>query len=303
MASWYNNILTKTTSQISSLRSTLLSSDADGDTEDDTHVCRVLRNYYSDKGRPFPPWLPPDPKAAAPPPAQTLYSQPQVGSRYGGLGQQQQQGGGGPGSSGALSSLWDSGPAPQQQQQQSLRAGRLAPNAAAGVGPAGRMGGGGGRDDAVMPRPLPSQRAGSYQSATAASPQPTGASAQDRLRQRLWGGSSSRTSSPSQSATGSGQQGPFQPPSANSVGGGSSNSKSSKYEDRFAPSGSYDSGRGGGGGGAYMGANAPWSSGGGEYGGGGGGSGAGGGAGGGGRQGLPSGPRRQGLPSGPRGYR
>ncbi|KAL3957259.1 hypothetical protein ACCO45_007837 [Purpureocillium lilacinum] len=55
MTSWYNNLLTKTTSQISSLRSTLLSSDADGDTEDDTHVCRVLRNYYADKGRPFPP--------------------------------------------------------------------------------------------------------------------------------------------------------------------------------------------------------------------------------------------------------
>ncbi|POR36970.1 Uncharacterized protein TPAR_02828, partial [Tolypocladium paradoxum] len=65
MTSWYSNLLTKTSSQISSLRSTLLASDADGDSEDDTHVCRVLRNYYADKGRPLPPWLPPDPKAAA----------------------------------------------------------------------------------------------------------------------------------------------------------------------------------------------------------------------------------------------
>ncbi|KHN95686.1 Mak16 protein [Metarhizium album ARSEF 1941] len=51
MASWYTNILTRTTSQISSLRSTLLASENDGDSEDDTHVCRVLRNYYGDKGR------------------------------------------------------------------------------------------------------------------------------------------------------------------------------------------------------------------------------------------------------------
>lgn len=65
MASWYSNLLTKTSSQISSLRSTLLSGESDGDTEDDTHVCRVLRGYYAEKGRPFPAWLPPIPK---PPP-------------------------------------------------------------------------------------------------------------------------------------------------------------------------------------------------------------------------------------------
>ncbi|KID61344.1 major facilitator superfamily transporter sugar, partial [Metarhizium hybridum] len=86
MTSWYSNILTRTTSQISSLRSTLLASENDGDTEDDTHVCRVLRNYYGDKGRPLPSWLPPDPKAPPAPAAQQpLYVQPQVGARYGGL--------------------------------------------------------------------------------------------------------------------------------------------------------------------------------------------------------------------------
>ena len=197
MTSWYSNILTKTTSQISSLRSTLLSGEADGDTEDDTHVCRVLRNYYTDKGRPLPPWLPPDPKAPAQQAPQTLYAQPQVGSRYGGLGQQAG------GSSTGLSSLWDSGPSQQQQPAQpaSLRAGR--PPSQRQPPP---------REE-VVPRPLPSQRAGSVQ-------QPGGASAQDRLKQRLWG--AGRTASPQQAG-----QSPFAPP------GGSGSS----YEDRFAPGG------------------------------------------------------------------
>ncbi|KAG5913060.1 hypothetical protein E4U42_001517, partial [Claviceps africana] len=79
MSAWYSNILTRTTSQISSLRSTLLSSEQDGDTDDDTHVCRVLRNYYADKGRALPPWLPADPKAPVAP--QPLYVPQQVGAR------------------------------------------------------------------------------------------------------------------------------------------------------------------------------------------------------------------------------
>ena len=118
MATWYSNILTTTTSRISNLQRTLLSSDADGDTEDDTHVCRVLRNYYTEKGRPFPPWLPPDPKAPAPV-APVFAGQSQVGSRYGAV-QQQQTGGGS-----ALSSLWDTGggQGAQQQPPTSLRAG------------------------------------------------------------------------------------------------------------------------------------------------------------------------------------
>ncbi|KAG7119995.1 hypothetical protein HYQ44_004491 [Verticillium longisporum] len=69
MASWYKNILTNTTSQLSSLQSRLLQTENDGDTEDDTHVCRVLRAYYTQEQRPFPGWLPPDPKA--PPPGST----------------------------------------------------------------------------------------------------------------------------------------------------------------------------------------------------------------------------------------
>lgn len=264
MASWYSNLVSKTSTQISNIRTTLLSSEADGDTEDDTHVCRVLRNYYTEKGRPFPPWLPPDPKA--PPPTQPLYAQStsQIGARYGGgMGAQ----GGGAAQQGGLSSLWgDGGGAqPPPQAPQSLRAGRAQP---------APMGQRGGREE-VMARPLPSQRSGSYQSggpAAAAPPPAAGgaSSAQDRLRQRFRGGGSSRGSSPSQ-----GGQSPFQLP------GGASG---------------YDAGPAGGGGGdqPFVSNNAPWSTGDDPYAGGGGGY----------QRQAPSGAsRRQGLPSGPRGYR
>ncbi|KAL6807338.1 Sec1-binding region of Mso1 domain-containing protein [Trichoderma sp. SZMC 28013] len=263
MSSWYSNLVTKTSSQISNLRSTLLSSEADGDTEDDTHVCRVLRNYYTEKGRPFPNWLPPDPKAPPPQMTQAVYAQSQVGSRYGGLGGPQQPGAGG------LSSLWDNGPAqpPQPQIPQSLRAGR----------PATTQPGTSTRDE-LLGRGAQAPRAGSY---SGPGPAPAG-SAQDRLKQRLWG---TRTTSPSSSNG----NGPFQPP----PGGGSAGHQSQgSYEDRFAPGGSYDNSRGGGGGGGqpFVGANAPWSSNGDPYSGGGGG-------------GAANGVRRKGLPSGPRGYR
>ncbi|KAK8058664.1 hypothetical protein PG994_009112 [Apiospora phragmitis] len=261
--SWYSNILTTTTSRINNLQRTFLGGETDGDTEDDTHVCRILRGYYTEKGRPFPGWLPPDPKAPAP--VQPVASQPgQVGARYGGLTQQQ--------GSGSLSSLWR-----QQPDSQSLRRGRGAPPAARGGDQ--RLNPFGGRNsdpmagarEEIQARPLPSQRAGSYQQAAPgrdAPPSSGGGSAQDRLRQRLWGGS--RTASPAGS-------GPFQPPQAQQQqsshrggGGGGSGGGSGDYEDRFAPGGMYDGGSGdlaGGGGG--------------------------------GRPGLPSGPRR-GLPGGPR---
>ncbi|KID79338.1 uncharacterized protein G6M90_00g020710 [Metarhizium brunneum] len=196
MTSWYSNILTRTTSQISSLRSTLLASENDGDTDDDTHVCRVLRNYYGDKGRPLPSWLPPDPKAPPAPAAQQpLYVQPQVGARYGGL---QTGGAGGAGASGGFSSLWDSAPQQQQQQKQ-------------GRAPAAR--------EDVVARPVASQGAAGAGGG--------GGSAQDRLKQRLWGAG---RQSPGQAG------GQFQPPGAS-------------YEDRFAPGSSYGGQSGGGPGG------------------------------------------------------
>ncbi|KAI1746189.1 Sec1-binding region of Mso1-domain-containing protein [Xylaria scruposa] len=273
MSGWYSNIVGATTSKISNLQRSYFSGEADGDTEDDTHVCRVLRSYYTEKGKPFPGWLPPDPKA--PPPAAAVYSQPsQVGSRYGGLGQQQQQGG-------SLSSLWDNNnPAPQKQETQSLRRGRGAPPARDSPFRNSDPMAGNGRDDAQA-RPLPSQRAGSYQnqggfgSAPAPPASSGGGSAQDRLKQRLFGGS--RTASPAAS-------GPFNPPPQRGGGG------SGDYEDRFAPGGMYDARSNRGGGGSdkpYLSANSPWSNSESDF------SSSGGG-------GRPGGRRPGGLPSGPR---
>ncbi|KAI8623840.1 Sec1-binding region of Mso1-domain-containing protein [Xylariaceae sp. FL1651] len=282
MSAWYSNIVGATTSKISNLQRSYFSGEADGDTEDDTHVCRVLRSYYTEKGRPFPGWLPPDPKA--PPPAAAVYSQPsQVGSRYGGLNQQPQ--------GGNLSSLWDNNPVSQPQDVQSLRRGRGVPppmrNSDTRNSPFRNSDpmAGNGRDD-VQARPLPSQRAGSYQAqggyGSGGTPPAAsgGGSAQDRLKQRLFGGS--RTASP---AAG----GPFNPPPPQSS---SRKNGSGDYEDRFAPGGMYDAGsnRGGGGSGGdrpFLGANAPWSNSEPDY------SSSGGGGRAGGRRpgGLPSGPR------------
>ncbi|KAL1880218.1 hypothetical protein VTK73DRAFT_6046 [Phialemonium thermophilum] len=280
MTSWYSQLLTTTTTRITHLQRTLLASESDGDTEDDTHVCRVLRQYYTEKGRPFPPWLPPDPMA--PPPAAPVYAhqQPsQVGSRYGGLS--------GP-SATSLSSLWDSGGGnnsnnaaaagvPQRQSPLSLRQGR---SVGGGVDPGQRTGGG-----------LPSSTSPFSRESSSSSTPPAGGSAQDRLKQRLWGGS--KTTSPA-----GGGGGPFQPPQQQGSRYGSGSGSSDNYEDRFAPGGMYDGAGGGGGGGRstggsrpFMAANAPWATTESEYAG----NSTGGRAGG----GLPSGPRR-GLPSGPR---
>lgn len=273
MASWYSKLLTTTTSQISSLQSRILSGETDGDTEDDTHVCRVLRAYYTEQGKPFPGWLPPDPKA--PPPAAPVYAQPQVGSRYGGLAQQQP---GAPGGGTGLSSLWDSSGGARQAgapAQGSLRQNQFARGGGAGRG---QM-----EPPAAQARPLPSQRGGSYQTQNpggrnSGGTPPPGSSAQDKLKQRLWGGGS-RTTSPS-----SGTSGPFQPPRQPAGGfppGGRSGGQGGDYEGRFAPGGMYDPTQNAG--------RPSMASSAGEYGGGRSG-----------RPGLPPGGPRGGLPSGPR---
>jgi len=295
MASWYSKILTTTTSQISNLQSRLLQSENDGDTEDDTHVCRVLRAYYTEEGKPFPGWLPPDPKA--PPPVAPTYSQPQVGSRYGRLSPQQTGASTGSAATG-LSSLWDS-------------SGRTAGAGAGQQQPQGRPGqysrGGGfndrGRDDSQSR--LPSQRGGYQQNnpfsrdSNSSTPPGSGGSggvsAQDKLKKRLWGGGGARTTSPS-----SGTGGPFQPPPGRGGGYSSGNrgGDSGDYESRFAPGGMYDASSSRGSGGdnkPFLAANSPWASNEDEFMGSGRSNRAGGG-------GLPSGPRRGagGLPSGPR---
>ncbi|SPO00790.1 uncharacterized protein DNG_03538 [Cephalotrichum gorgonifer] len=289
MASWYSKLLTTTTSQISNLQSRILQGENDGDTEDDTHVCRVLRAHYTEQGKPFPGWLPPDPKA--PPPVAAVYSQPQVGSRYGGLAQQQ----GGGGSATGLSSLWgdNSGGARQQQGAGLPQSGSLRQNQYSRGGGVGGGNGSYGRNEAQA-RPLPSQRGGSYQqsqnfgrdSGNTPPPASGGSSAQDKLKQRLWGGGA-RTTSPS-----SGSSGPFQPPrqGGNSAAGGGGGGG---YGGRSATGGSYDSAPSANRGGdrPFMAANSPWASSEDDYNYGSGGRSN--------RSGLPGGPRG-GLPSGPR---
>lgn len=277
MASWYSNLVTTA----SKLQRTYFSGEADGDTDDDTHVCRVLRGYYAEKGQPLPGWLPPDPKGPPPQPQQ----QPVFASQQGRYGGQQQQAAG-------LSSLWDN-----------------TNSNAGGNGNAGGRGqfvnnrnpfaGGGGGGGEARPG-MPGQRAGSYQpagNARVGAESPTGSassgySAQEKLKQRLWGGA--KTASPS---TG----GPFQPP-----GGVQQSAQQTQGGGNRWGWGNGGSGNGGGDGASgaqaggrrndrpVMSANAPWSDGGFDY------PGGGGSAGGSGRgYGLPSGPRA-GLPSGPR---
>lgn len=199
MSSYLSNLLTNTTSRYNTLRRTLLSNEEDGDTEDDSHVSRVLRAYYTEKARPFPPWLPPDPndrRAITPQPTSQQGGGYFTSPSKNHLGGVQNQ----PGTRSSLSDLWDP---PSQQpinapaQPQSLRAGRRP----GGVTQASQI--------MLAPptaRPLPSQREGSYQSIqsqhSARSPYDQnapggagagGSTAQERLKARLWGGSRSNT--------------------------------------------------------------------------------------------------------------
>jgi len=203
MSGYLSNLLTNTTSRYNSLRRTLLSNEDDGDTEDDSHISRVLRAYYIEKGRPFPPWLPADPNdrrsnTAQPYRQQGGYLTSTGGwSQYGNVQAQQVQG-----SRGSLNDLWDT-PANSAASAapQSLRAGRRAP-AGARPEPSSTLA------PPAQARPLPSQRAGSYQSIASQSsarpayePSPPsssgGGTAQERLKARLWGGA--RSGSPSNS--------------------------------------------------------------------------------------------------------
>ena len=200
MSTYLSNLLTTTTSRYNTLRRTLLSNEDDGDTDDDSHISRVLRAYYTEKQRAFPPWLPADPNerqreqlVRVQPPVQ--YGGVQQGGVVGGRSQvlQAQHG---QGSRSSLSDLWDPPAAAQAQPQaplqpQSLRAGRrpAPPSSASMLAP-------------PSARPLPSQRAGSYQTMQqqppshltrpGLEPSPPSSSggagtAQDRLKARLWG--------------------------------------------------------------------------------------------------------------------
>ena len=185
--------------RLSSLRRAITLGDEADDPDDEncSHISNVLRAYYSEKGRPFPAWLPPDPRNPAPPARVVATSQIQPSAPGQGPAASTYGRGGG------LGDLWgDTGsPQPPIAQTASLRRGRSTP-AVPQVPPASAPSGPGmspSQSPVRTPggaRPLPSQRAGSYQTLPTHPPPPDRAtSAQERLRARLQGG---RSPSPAQ---------------------------------------------------------------------------------------------------------
>ncbi|TID19971.1 hypothetical protein E2P81_ATG07271 [Venturia nashicola] len=295
-SSFFASILTSTTSKYNNLRRQLISSEADGDTEDDSHISRVLRAYYIEKDQRLPEWLPPDPKAsAAAAPVQFVSSNRAPQAQPGQQGQQQQAAGGRWGR-GGLSDLWDSGNKnAQPQEAESLRA---RPGLRNTNSDPNALQSGGGRFAQQHPqqqrqnlapepqaRPLPSQRAGSYQVQQApprfgaGEPSPPtssggGTTAQERLKQRLWGAGrsnsptnsiSSATSSNTQQSAGG--RNPYA--DQNSSGGRNPYAEQAQSErgrfdsggggrDRFGGSGSQDRQQGDGTGRPVVSANSPW---------------------------------------------
>ena len=193
------------TARISSLRKALTkdSEEDDPDNEDCSHVSNVLRAYYTEKGRSFPEWLPPDPKKPTPVAAQPQSQYSSYGNQYGGYGGSQYaappaHARGGSSGRGGLSDLWE----PSQTNvappvAQSLRSQRPTPQALrqqdsgrsnlSGISQESYT-----SQSSVTSRPLPSQRTGSLQNAQNA-PTP-GIGSRDRLRARLQG--TDRSSSP-----------------------------------------------------------------------------------------------------------
>ncbi|RAL63566.1 hypothetical protein DID88_003610 [Monilinia fructigena] len=84
ISAMYSSYFNSITSKVTSIRQNIFQGEADGDTEDDTYLCRVMRTYYiQEKKQNLPAWLPPDPRGPTPSPVvQPVYTQP-VGSTYG----------------------------------------------------------------------------------------------------------------------------------------------------------------------------------------------------------------------------
>lgn len=272
MSSYFASItssaaISNLSTRFTSLRRAISSDETDDpDSEDSSHISNVLRAYYAEKGRVLPPWLPPDPKAPATASPALVATQASRQQGYGEAASMPATGGG----RGGLGDLWgdDSSQQRPAQQTMSLRRPRAAPqqqpiqqqsqpllqvtsapptrpNTSTGSTrtPAGYLD----RPQTSQTpppssgaRPLPSQRAGSYQTSQAIAQQQgrlpldrtsSSGSAQDRLRARLHGGSSG--------------------------GGGSSGSGSAPPT--LTPG--YNSGGGGGGGQPYVAAGRPWESG------------------------------------------
>ncbi|EXJ62723.1 hypothetical protein A1O7_03161 [Cladophialophora yegresii CBS 114405] len=244
-------------SRIATLRKALTkdSEEDDPDNEDCSHISNVLRAYYTEKGRPFPEWLPPDPKRPVTAPLQPQGPYGQYGNQFPSQsGNQQTHSRGSSGSrAGGLSDLWDSAPAATTAPPQSLRAARTTPNFMRSNDSArSHSSGNGGTTSFGQPipsaRPLPSQRAGSYQTAPAANPGAMGS--RDRLRARLQGGGSGR-SSPS-SGLNSASQGSYGPGVGDLANNPSRTGSSQPYISASEPWSTggdpyaYDSGGGGG---------------------------------------------------------
>ncbi|KAI5849625.1 hypothetical protein DFP73DRAFT_302619 [Morchella snyderi] len=162
MANYFSNILTATKTRYQSIRGDT----DDGDTEDDSHLARCLRTYYQENDRAIPDWL-----GGGPPPVQSLRQT----NRMPPPGQNRQ------GVNASLSDIWDN-PQPQRFQQQPP---------------------GGPPRHPQQPSLFPGERKPS----TPVQDGPGGAgkaltSAQQRIKERLWGG---RTASPP-------PQGQFTPP-------------------------------------------------------------------------------------------
>lgn len=195
-------------SRLNSLRRAITLGDEgdDPDNEDCSHISNALRAYYTEKGRPFPPWLPPDPKAPQAAPARVVAT-----TQLPSPGAHGQAPAAAYGRGGGLGDLWgDSGASqPPLAQTASLRRGRGGASTAPPVptahgtppglvaspspplthpqshspAPPGTL-------HPQGARPLPSQRIGSHQSAQSARLPERAGSAQERLRARLHGGRS-----------------------------------------------------------------------------------------------------------------
>jgi hypothetical protein len=207
--SYFSNLLSSTTSRYTSLRRTLLSSTSEDDSSIDdpesSHVSRVLRAYYTEKNRPFPPWLGPDPRKT---PQTPQSPQTFAGSATGSLRsiKSTNRNSAGP-SGGGLGDLWGDEPGVGRPAAEggSLRRGLRARPGIRGETPPQSQSGG-----ELNVRPLPSQREGSFQALNNGSGQeqqpplpgrnmspasPGSGSLQERLKARL-GGRSSAASSP-----------------------------------------------------------------------------------------------------------
>ena len=211
-----NSLLTSTTSRYASLRRNLTSTSEDDSNindPEDSHVSRVLRAYYTEKGRPFPAWLGTDPREAA---RAQQKENPYVTSRpLGSLrgNSSTNDAAERPGQGRGLSDLWSDSPSSSGQspveERGSLRRGPLGGRRLGAPAQPQQQ------QQSLNVRPLPSQRAGSYQTQNPAyaqqqqqqmrgdgrntssqAPPPGssgGGSAQERLKARLGRGSSTRS--------------------------------------------------------------------------------------------------------------